>query len=247
MPTISISQPVYEELKKRSKSWEDTPNKIIAGLLAIEEKVSLKATKKYTYNPRDISIPSAIVKKIIIFVLGKRAPGVVSRRIVEAETIKLMESNNLLSGRDLEKYPSGIKSIEHLTSHYIHQLREIEVLQRSDEGGLNSLKLTEDGLQEYDEIKADSRLLTGPVDGSDDLDTPRTTYRYTRLCFIREKIDPLGPEDSFRIICDDGIFQMTKNEFYEVFNNVIATRSYKANGLYHSPSPPRKAKQFKIL
>lgn len=247
MPTISISQEVYEELKKRSKSWEDTPNKIIAGLLAIEEKVSPKATKKYSYNPRDISIPNSIVKKIIIFVLGKRAPGVVSQRIVETEIIKLMESNNLLSDRDLEKYPSKIKNIEFKISYCLRQLREVELLQRSDEGGLDNFKLTEDGLKEYDEIKADSRLLTGPVDGSDDLNTPRVTYRYTRLCFIREKIDPLDPEDSFRIICNDGIFQMTKNEFYEVFNNVIATRSYKANGLYHSPSPPRKAGQFKIL
>ena len=48
--------------------------------------------------------------------------------------------------------------------------------------------------------------MTGPVGGFDDLDTPRTTYRYTRLCFIREKIDPLDAEDSFRIICNEGRF-----------------------------------------
>ena len=29
MPTISISQEVYDRLKKKSRSWEDTPNKVI--------------------------------------------------------------------------------------------------------------------------------------------------------------------------------------------------------------------------
>ena len=33
MPTISISQEVYDRLKERSRSWEDTPNKIIRRLL----------------------------------------------------------------------------------------------------------------------------------------------------------------------------------------------------------------------
>ena len=33
MPTISVSQEVYDGLKKFSRSWEDTPNKIIRRLL----------------------------------------------------------------------------------------------------------------------------------------------------------------------------------------------------------------------
>ena len=37
-PTISVSDEVYDALKRRSKSWEDTPGKIIAELLGIDEK-----------------------------------------------------------------------------------------------------------------------------------------------------------------------------------------------------------------
>jgi len=61
--------------------------------------------------------------------------------------------------------------------------------------------------------------------------------------FFKEIIEGLDADESFRIICNDGIFQMTKNEFHEVFDNVIATRSYKERGHYHSPKPPRKAKK----
>ena len=245
MPTISVSQEVYNELKKHSESWEDTPNKIIAGLLKIEEKVSLKAPTKFRYNPRDITIPSSIVKKLIIFVLGEHAPGVVPVQMVESEITKLMECNNLLSVRDLERGPSGRgrRHIEYKIDRCRAELMELELVGRSGD----SFKLTEEGLKEYEEVKADSRLLKRKEESPQDLAIPQATYKYTRLCFIRSKIDPLNPDDSFRIICNDGIFQMTQHEFYEVFDNVITTRSYIEKGLYHSPSPPRKARQFKIL
>ena len=107
--------------------------------------------------------------------------------------------------------------------------------------------LTEEGLEECEEIKKNSRLLSGKENDSNQLPAPKVAYRHTRLCFLKKKIEGLGAEDAFRIICHDGIFQMTKNEFYEVFDNIVSTRSYRDRGIYHSPRPPRKAMQFKIL
>lgn len=74
----------------------------------------------------------------------------------------------------------------------------------------------------------------------------KVTYKYTRLCFLAEMIEPLNSKESFRIICSEGIFQMTKEEFYREFQNVIQSRSYSEKGVYHYPKPPHKAFRFLI-
>jgi hypothetical protein len=42
----------------------------------------------------------------------------------------------------------------------------------------------------------------------------------------------------------EGTFRMTKADFYQVFDNVVNSRSYKEKGLYHYPKTPEKAKIF---
>lgn len=73
---------------------------------------------------------------------------------------------------------------------------------------------------------------------------PSETYPFTRLCFKRGVIEPLGWSDEFRVITPAGTFQMSKARFYEVFANVVKTRSYQEGGIYHYPTVPEKARQF---
>ena len=285
MPTISISQEIYDELKIHSRSWEDTPTKIIKRLLdksnsgenvnvddvfnkmegpvesRNEEKEILKKffSEKpgegydkiknvlYSTNPdtslRDKTTPVPIIRKIVMLLLGEEGSGYVSPEAVVSGTTKIMEFNNLLTGADLDTIPSGKTRLE----------SKIERLQGRliDEGLLDHAEgywqLTEEGKKECEEDMKNSRLPTIRGDKANDPGIPKVTYRHTRLCFFKEIIEGLDADESFRILCNDGIFQMTKNEFHEVFDNVIATRSYKERGHYHSPKPPRKAMRFKIL
>lgn len=72
------------------------------------------------------------------------------------------------------------------------------------------------------------------------------TYKATRLLFRASVIEPLLPDEAFRIVTPDGTFQMTKAEFYRDFANVVASASYRENGIYHSASVPKKAFQYRV-
>lgn len=73
---------------------------------------------------------------------------------------------------------------------------------------------------------------------------PLKTYEYSRLCFKKAIIEPLSLSEDFRVITPVGTFQMSKAKFYEVFGNVLQSRSYKEHGIYHYPTVPEKARQF---
>ena len=242
-PTISVTEEVYEALKRRSGSWEDTPSKIIAKLLKVNDKPREPMRKTNHF-------PGGIIEKLILFVLGNTNAGAGSTEEISSEVLRLMKQSDLIIDEDLEKIPSGMTRIENRIRMHLHDLKKEGCLNPSGREGSWVLNHGDGVMDEVRKIIDNNKLFTLYDQGEDknlNIPCPKVTYRDHRLCFKKEYIEPLGPEDSFRIICGNGIFQMTKNEFYEVFNNVIATRSYKANGLYHSPSPPRKAKQFKIL
>ena len=67
-----------------------------------------------------------------------------------------------------------------------------------------------------------------------------------RLTFVRDIIEPLNDNEYFSVKTNEGLFRMTKNDFYQVFNNVVQSRSYRENGEYHSKKAPSKAKRFLI-
>jgi hypothetical protein len=71
-------------------------------------------------------------------------------------------------------------------------------------------------------------------------------YEATRLLFRAKLIEPLHSSQSFRIITPGGVFEMTKSEFYSVFSNVVASASYRENGIYHYASLPRKALAYRV-
>jgi len=75
---------------------------------------------------------------------------------------------------------------------------------------------------------------------------PIVTYTHSRLCFKAAVIEPLKDTDTFQVVSAVGSFVMAKSEFYSVFRNVVASRSYRVNGIYHYPLPPSKANQFRV-
>jgi hypothetical protein len=72
------------------------------------------------------------------------------------------------------------------------------------------------------------------------------SYRFTRLCFKADVIEPLGPDDVFEVVTPVGRFQMTKREFYRVFPNVVASTSYRQGRMYHYSKLPEKALAYKV-
>ena len=76
--------------------------------------------------------------------------------------------------------------------------------------------------------------------------TKTTEYTHYRLCFRADVIEPLRSQDRFRILTGVGIFEMSKQDFLTVFDNVVASTSYTREGLYHYPTVPKKAMRFLV-
>jgi hypothetical protein len=75
---------------------------------------------------------------------------------------------------------------------------------------------------------------------------PAATYRFSRLCFRRDIIESLGPNESFRVVTPVGEFEMTKSDFYREFQNVVESKSYSDGGIYHYPKLPARAERFRV-
>jgi hypothetical protein len=97
--------------------------------------------------------------------------------------------------------------------------------------------------------KAEQRMVP-PVllaGGAEAKRLPRARYPFTRLCFKADLIEPLSPTDEFRVDTPIGSFQMSKQEFYDIFANVAASSSYRDAGLYHYTKVPEKALRFLVI
>lgn len=77
------------------------------------------------------------------------------------------------------------------------------------------------------------------VEGSQ---SPR--YRASRLTFKADVIEALQPGQAFEVETPEGVFEMTKEDFYRVFPNVVASRSYREGRLYNYSKTPGTALQF---
>jgi hypothetical protein len=69
-------------------------------------------------------------------------------------------------------------------------------------------------------------------------------YEATRLTFKRDAIEPLQADEAFEVVTPEGVFRMTKAQFYEAFPGVIASTSYQTSGLYNYARTPAKARPF---
>lgn len=75
---------------------------------------------------------------------------------------------------------------------------------------------------------------------------PQQSYKYSRLCFKRKVIDPLNPDDQFRIETPVGVFQMSRSDFDAEFGNIRDTTSWKHRGFYSYPVVPSKAEKYRV-
>ncbi len=83
---------------------------------------------------------------------------------------------------------------------------------------------------------------------------PKVIYERSRLTFLPEKIEPLNPDDAFRVVTPNSVFQMTKKEFHRDFANVVRSASYAGRskdgklerGTYHYHDVPMKAYKYMI-
>jgi hypothetical protein len=75
--------------------------------------------------------------------------------------------------------------------------------------------------------------------------TPQVTYSHARLSFQRKHIEPLQDDNAFCVVTPEGTFQMTKAQFYEDFDNVVASPSYQ-KGEYHYSKTPEKALKYLV-
>lgn len=71
-------------------------------------------------------------------------------------------------------------------------------------------------------------------------------YKFSRLCFKADVIEPLGWHEKFCVVTPQGSFAMTKQEFYYAFQNVVQSKSYQQERIYHYPKLPEKALQFLV-
>jgi len=71
------------------------------------------------------------------------------------------------------------------------------------------------------------------------------SWSSSRLTFYRHHIEPLGPNQYFRIEVDGfGTIQMTRQEFQVAFNDVVMSTSYRSDGIFSYEELPEKAKRF---
>ena len=73
----------------------------------------------------------------------------------------------------------------------------------------------------------------------------KISYQSTRLTFKKDLIEPLGWADEIEItVPGEAIYSMTKREFYNIFPNVVDSRSYQEIGNYNYKQTPNKASRF---
>lgn len=91
-----------------------------------------------------------------------------------------------------------------------------------------------------------ARVASNIAGSNTERESPVATYTFSRLCFKRDVIEALGPNDVFRVETPIGVFQMKQSDFRRVFPNVTQSRSYVEDGLYHYRKLPSRAEQFLV-
>ena len=77
---------------------------------------------------------------------------------------------------------------------------------------------------------------------------PTVTYHRKRVSFLARHIEPLEPDQEFRMVTWDGVFQMSKAEFYRDFPGVVNGKNYpKKNGFYNSEKPMKAILRYRVL
>jgi hypothetical protein len=75
----------------------------------------------------------------------------------------------------------------------------------------------------------------------------RAEWSASRLCFYKNKIESLRPQDFFRVKVDgEGVYVITRAEFQDNFNDVLLDAGYRQMGYFaYGETPPKAAKFLK--
>jgi hypothetical protein len=75
--------------------------------------------------------------------------------------------------------------------------------------------------------------------------TKKIVWSSSKLTFYRHRIEPLHLNHKFAIeVYDVGVFEMTREQFNQVFSDIILSSAYKQNGLFSYDDIPEKAQRF---
>lgn len=88
-----------------------------------------------------------------------------------------------------------------------------------------------------------NRSVTAPRPTGDDR---CVTYAATRLTFKARIIESLAHDQLFRVVTPVGTFELTKDDVYRDFPNVIRSASYREKGIYHWPTLPKAALKYRV-
>jgi hypothetical protein len=183
------------------------------------------------------------------------------RAIVEARLIQQMESTGMSGRRPRVTWVLAAGKIasdqdrEHLERHFLAkgwQLWDVEwIVSRlegiADRGYENDVVSMVAKLLERRRREAKQRRgVAGASSAGAPVSSADATYRYSRLCFKADVIEPLRDNQSFRIVTPGGTFQMTKAEFHRDFSGVVKTMSYRERRVYHYPQVPHAAEVYRV-
>jgi hypothetical protein len=71
------------------------------------------------------------------------------------------------------------------------------------------------------------------------------TWTAPTLTFYKHHIEPLDPKQTFKINLENGdIFEMTKDEFNQVFSDIMLSKEYSEDGAYSFDEIPDRATQY---
>lgn len=70
------------------------------------------------------------------------------------------------------------------------------------------------------------------------------SYQASRLLFKADVIEGISNDSAFAILTPKGTFRMTKAEFYQYFDNVVNSDSYRLKRIYSYSTTPKKAMRF---
>jgi hypothetical protein len=108
------------------------------------------------------------------------------------------------------------------------------------------------GTEMIPQTDGSARLIVSPTPSdsnrSPNIDSPAVavSYRYSRLCFRADVIEPLGDDDLFEVVTPQGRFRLTKADFHRSFPQVIKSNSYCLGRIYHYPRVPALALRFRV-
>ena len=158
----------------------------------------------------------------------------------------------LIAKPEWQRWGGDERVIGYFAALYADRYKSVwpEFLLLADVDQRSLARVTGDIRYAYGSPKSPTETMTPSVSAPGGIDPAQARqlpneYRASRLTFKRDVIEPLSPDDAFRVVTPIGTFEMTKADFCRVFPNVRETRSYREAGTYNYANLPKAAEEFR--